>query len=119
MVALRETLLWSLDDPMGVVRKFLNPTMSRSGLDPCLRRHDLGRLRDRKAKDDTLKHSGLKAPEPGYVHIDVKYPPHMANETWRGYFFMTIDRGQPAGLRCHVSPQDSRQYPVFSRRSGT
>ena len=92
MVALRETLLWSLDDPMGVVRKFLNPTMSRSGLDPCLRRHDLGRLRDRKAKDDTLKHSGLKAPEPGYVHIDVKYPPHMANETWRGYFFMTIDR---------------------------
>ena len=77
---------------MGVVRKFLNPTMSRSGLDPCLRRHDLEHLRDRKAKDDTLKHSGLKAPEPGYVHIDVKYPPHMANETWRGYFFMTIDR---------------------------
>ena len=65
---------------MAVVREFLNPTMSRSGLDPCLRRHDLGRLRDRKAKDDTLKHSGLKAPEPGYVHIDVKSPPHMANK---------------------------------------
>ena len=92
VVALREALLWSLEDPIGVVRKFLNPTMSRSGLDPCLRRHDLEHLRDRKAKDDTLKHSGLKAPEPGYVHIDVKYPPHMANETWRGYFFMTIDR---------------------------
>ncbi len=61
-------------------------------LDPCLRRHDLGRLRDRKAKDDTLKHSGLKAPEPGYVHIDVKYPPHMANETSRGYLFVAIDR---------------------------
>ena len=65
--------------------------MSRSGLDPCLRRHDLGRLRDRKAKDDTLKHSGLKAPEPGYTHIDVKYPPCMANETSRGYFFVTIN----------------------------
>ena len=90
-VALRETLLWSLDDPMGVVRKFLNPTMSRSGLDPCLRRHDLGRLRDRKAKDDTLKHSGLKAFEPGYIHIDVKYPPHMANETSRGYLFVAIN----------------------------
>ena len=92
MVALREALLWSLEDPMGVVRKFLNPTMSRSGLDPCLRRHDLGHLRDRKAKDDTLKHSGLKAFEPGYIHIDVKYLPRMANETSRGYLFVAIDR---------------------------
>ena len=33
-VALRETLLWSLDDPMAVVREFLSPTMSRSGRDP-------------------------------------------------------------------------------------
>ena len=49
VVALREALQWSLEDPMGVVRKFLNPTMSRSGLDPCLRRHGLGHLRDRKA----------------------------------------------------------------------
>ena len=92
VVALREALLWSLEDPMGVVRKFLNPTMSRSGLDPCLRRHDLEHLRDRKAKDDTLKHSGLKAPEPGYVHIDVKYPPHMANKTSRGYLLVAINR---------------------------
>ena len=74
MVALRETLLWSLDDPMGVVRKFLNPTMSRSGLDPCLRRHGAGRLRDRKATDGTPEHSGLKAYKPRYIHIDVKYP---------------------------------------------
>ena len=50
------------------------------GSRPCLRRHGAGRLRDRTAKDGTLKHSGLKAPEPGYIHIDVKYPPHMANK---------------------------------------
>ena len=36
VVALRETLLWSLDDPMAVVREFLNPTMSRSGLVPTI-----------------------------------------------------------------------------------
>ena len=66
--------------------------MSRSGLDPCLRRHGAGRLRDRKAKDGTPKHSGLKPYGLGHLHIDVKYPPHMANDTSRGYFFVTIDR---------------------------
>ena len=77
---------------MAVVREFLNPTMSRSGLDPCLRRHGAGRLRDRKATDGTPEHSGLKAYKPRYIHIDVKYPPHMANETSRGYLFVAIDR---------------------------
>ena len=62
------------------------------GSRPCLRRHGAGRLRDRTAKEDKSKHSGLKAPEPGYTHIDVRYPPCMANETSRGYFFVTIDR---------------------------
>ena len=66
--------------------------MSRSGLDPCLRRHGAGRLRDRTAKDGTLKHSGLKAPEPGYINSDLKYLPRMANETSRGYLFVAIDR---------------------------
>ena len=36
-------------------------------------------------------HSGLKAFEPGYIHIDVKYPPHIANETLRGYLFVAIN----------------------------
>ena len=117
--ALRKTQRVSLDDLLAVVREFLNLAMSRSGLDRCLCRHGVGHLRDRKAKDDTPKHIGLKAFEPGHIHIDVKYPPHMANETSRGYLFVTIDRGQPAGLHCHVSPQDSRQCPALSRRSGT
>jgi transposase-like protein len=37
-VALRKTLLVSLDDLLAVVREFLNPDVSRSGLDRCLRR---------------------------------------------------------------------------------
>ena len=65
--------------------------MSRSGLDPCPRRHVARRLRERKAKDRTPKHNGLKAYQPGHTHIDVKYPPCMANETSRGYFFVTIN----------------------------
>lgn len=74
-VALRKTLLVSLDDLLAVVREFLNPNASRSGLDRCLRRHGVGNLRDLKAKDARPKHSGFKAYEPGYIHIDVKYLP--------------------------------------------
>ena len=91
-VELRKTLLVSLDDLLAVVREFLNPNVSRSGLDRCLRKHGVGSLRHRKAKDDKPKHSGFKAYEPGYIHIDVKYLPQMANETSRGYLFVAIDR---------------------------
>jgi transposase-like protein len=61
-VALRKTLLVSLDDLLAVVREFLNPNASRSGLDRCLRRHGVGNLRE------------------------------MADETARRYLFVAIDR---------------------------
>ncbi len=47
-VALRKSLLLPLDDLLSVVREFLNPNASRSGLDRCLRRHGAGNLRDLK-----------------------------------------------------------------------
>ncbi len=47
-VSLRKTLLLPLDDLLCVVREFLNPNVSRSGLDRCLRRHGVGNLRDLK-----------------------------------------------------------------------
>jgi transposase-like protein len=49
-VALRKTLFVSLDDLLAVVREFLNPDVSRSGLDRCPRRHGVDNLRDLKAK---------------------------------------------------------------------
>lgn len=91
-VALRKTLLVSLDDLLAVVREFLNPNVSRSGLDRCLRRHGVGNLRDLQAKAARPKHSGFKAYEPGYLHIDVKYLPQMAEEASRRYLFVAIDR---------------------------
>ena len=48
-VDLRKTLRVSLDDLLAVVREFVNPNASRSGLDRCLRRHGVGNLRDMKA----------------------------------------------------------------------
>ena len=91
-VSLRKTLLVSLDDLLAVVREFLNPDVSRSGLDRCLRRHGVGNLRDLKVKDARPKHSGFKAYEPGYIHIDVKYLPQMEDQTSRRYLFVAIDR---------------------------
>lgn len=49
-VALGTTLPVSLDDLLAVVLEFLNPEVSRSGLDRCLRRHGVANLRDLQAK---------------------------------------------------------------------
>jgi len=105
-VVLRKTLLVSIDDLLAVVREFLSPEVSRSGLDRCLRRHGVGNLRDLQAQSLRPKHKAFKAYEPGYLHVDVKYLPQMADgeadqKTVRGtvfppnarrYLFVAIDR---------------------------
>ena len=63
-MALRKTLLVPLDDLLSVVREFLNPEVSRSGLDRCLRRHGGGNLRDLLAQSPRPKHKAFKAYEP-------------------------------------------------------
>ncbi len=91
-MVLRKTLLVSIDDLSAVVREFLNPDVSRSGHDRCLRRHGVGNLRDLQAKDFRPKHKAFKAFESGYLHVNVKYLPQMADETPRRYLFVAIDR---------------------------
>ncbi len=91
-MVLRKTLLVSLDDLLAVVREFLNPDVSRSGLDRCLRRHGVGNLRDLQAKDPRPKHKAFKAYEPGYLVVDVKYLPQMAADSSRQSLFVAIDR---------------------------
>ena len=91
-VVLRRSLLLPLDDLLSVVREFLNPNTSRSGLDRCLRRHGVGNLRELKPKAARPAHKPFKAYEPGYLHIDVKYLPQMADEEKRRSLFVAIDR---------------------------
>jgi len=105
-VVLRKTLLVSLDDLLAVIREFLYPQVSRSGLDRCLRRHGVGNLRDLQAQSPRPKHTAFKACEPGYLHVDGKCLPQMAageadQKTVRGavyplnarrYLFVAIDR---------------------------
>ena len=75
-MVLRRTLLVSIDDLLAVVREFLNPDVSRSGLDRCLRRHGVGNLRNLQAKSPHPPNKAFKAYEPGCLHVDVKNLPH-------------------------------------------
>jgi transposase InsO family protein len=92
VVELRRMLLLPLDDLLAVCREFLNPDVSRSGLDRCLRRHGVSNLNALRPKTPTEPHKAFKAYEPGFLHIDVKYLPQMADETTRRYLFVAIDR---------------------------
>jgi len=93
-VALRETLLLPLDDLLAVVREFLNPEVSRSGLDRCLRRHGVSNLQALRPQEDGAKrsHKPFKDYPPGFIHVDVKYLPQMPDEQQRRYLFAAIDR---------------------------
>ena len=64
-VELRCLLLLPLDDFVALVREFINPHVSRAGLDRCLRRHGVANLRELQAKaqaDATPTHSGPSGP---------------------------------------------------------
>lgn len=90
VVYLRTQLRLSLDDLLAVVREFIEPAMSRSALDRLLRRRGVNRLPEPEVTAPAVK--SFKAYEPGYVHMDVKYLPQMADETERCYVFVAIDR---------------------------
>ena len=82
VVELRKMLLLPLDDLLAVIREFINPNVSRSGLDRCLRRHGVSNLKELIPQDEKNepKKKSFKDYEPGYVHVNVKYLPHMPDE---------------------------------------
>jgi len=94
VAALRETLLLPLDDLLAVTREFIHPEVSRSGLDRGLRRHGVSNLETLMPWEAGAKMpvKPVKAYDPGCVHVDVKYLPHMPDEDHRQYLFAAIDR---------------------------
>jgi transposase InsO family protein len=94
VVALRQTLLLPLDDLLAVAREFINPLVSRSGLDRCLRRHGVSNLKALIPQEEAAQPpvKTFKDYEPGFVHVDVKYLPQMPDEDQRQYLFAAIDR---------------------------
>ena len=91
VVALRRTLWLPLDDLVVITREFLNEKASRSGIHRLLQRHDIARI-PRQPKGTHKASKPFKAYEPGYLHVDVKYLPQMADEDRRRYLFVAIDR---------------------------
>ena len=90
VLVLRKTLGLSLDDLLAVVHEFLHPSILRSSLHRMLKRHGVSA---REATSvDKPKVKPFKAYEPGFVHVDVKYLPQMADEDTRRYLFVAIDR---------------------------
>ena len=79
VVQLRRLLLLPLDDLLAVTREFLNPEVSRSGLDRCLRRHGVSNLK------------ALLPIRTRFGHVDVKYLPRRADEMSRRNLFVAID----------------------------
>jgi transposase InsO family protein len=90
VLLLREKLDLSLADRLAVTREFLHPDMSRSALHRMLKRHGVSTRPAREAPRPA--HKPFKAYQPGYVHVDVKYLPQMADEPRRRYLFVAIDR---------------------------
>ncbi len=118
-VSLRKTLLLPLDDLLSVVREFLNPHVSRSGLDRCLRRHGAGSLRALRPVVPRAAHKPFKAYDPGYLHVDVKYLPQMADEDRRVQAAFAAPLAPRSALTCSLpstAPRDGSSYASIRRR---
>ena len=117
-VELRRTLLLPLDDLLVVIREFLNPDVSRSGLDRCLRRHGVSDLRSLQPELEgpAKPMKTFKDYEPGFLHIDIKYLPQMPDETHRRYLFVAIDRATRWVFMRTYCDQSERSSTDFLRR---
>ena len=94
VVELRTTLFLSLDDLLAVTREFLNPAVSRSGLDRCLRRHGVSHLQALipQPEDEEQPKKTFKDDVPGFIHADIKALPPLPDETTHRYLCVAFDR---------------------------
>ena len=83
---LRRRLQLPLDDIVEVMRRCLNPKLSRSAIHRCLRRHSL----NRRPKPDKPPVGVFEQANVGFIHIDLKHLP--ALERRKSYAFVAIDR---------------------------
>ena len=87
----RRTLWLPLDDLLMVVREFLNPKVSRSGLARCMNRHGVNKPTV-EGSDSRATRKNFKSYFPGFIHMETKCLPQMADETARQYLLVAIDR---------------------------
>ena len=82
VVELRKSLLLPLDDLLVVIREFIQPCMSRSAPDRCLRRNGISNLKNLFPEEEGRAASwkAFKSYDPGFIHADIKYLPQMPDE---------------------------------------
>jgi transposase InsO family protein len=104
-VELRTRLGLSLDDVLEVMQRCLRPTLSRSALHRCLKRHGVSQ-RPPEPKPEIQRFE----PEPfGYVHIDLKHLTRLEGRP--AYVFVAIER---ATRFAHVEIVDERSGPTIA-----
>ena len=87
VVELRTTLDLSLDDIVEVMRRCLNPALSRSAIHRCLQRHGISA----KAPVERPARQRFVTDAPaGFIHIDLKHLPALHRQ--RSYAYVAIDR---------------------------
>ena len=98
LVELRTLFLLPLDDLLRLARDFLDPNLSRSALQRCLKRNAVNNLQELRAEqlgepaEATKTRKTFKDYEPGFVHLDIKYLPQLPEESARCYLYAAIDR---------------------------
>jgi transposase InsO family protein len=86
-VELRTSLALPLDDIVEVMRRCLNPKLSRSGIHRCLKRHGVSS----RPRPDTPPACAFDVCTPaGFVHLDVKHLAALHKR--KAYAFVAIDR---------------------------
>lgn len=88
VVELRSHLLLPLDHLLQVVREFINPDISRSALDRCLRRNGVSNLKGMKpgADEEGRLQNPYKDYLPDFVHVSVTKLPDFENEEGMNLF---------------------------------
>lgn len=89
VVYMRQSLQLPLDNLVAVTREFISPKASRSALDRLLRRYGESKLRPVIAAP-VAPTKTFTTYEPGYVHVDIKYLPKLADQTQREYLYVAI-----------------------------
>ena len=95
------TKVWlPLDDVVEVMRRCINPELSRSAIHRCLQRHGLSRRpKPEKPPVGRFEPAGV-----GFIHLDLKHLP--ALERRKSYAFVAIDR---ATRYVYLELHDDRQ----------
>ena len=86
VVELRTSLGLPLDDIVEVMRRCLNPKLSRSAIHRCLKRHGVSaRPKPARRQVGTFETASV-----GFIHVDLKHPTRLDGQP--GFVFVAIDR---------------------------